>query len=160
MNIEQLQERYKLGKDDFWKLRQGTWIITHDACEKIANMENIIFEPITIINYVPTGITENGSKKRVIKWGREVYKFAWSGDCQKRTGDVALSVVGYKAENPDYKVESTGEANALNCTNEYYLAMAEKRAKDRVVLKLINAYEYGIYSDVEADDFKKKDKEE
>ena len=36
--------------------------------------------------------------------------------------------------------------------------MAEKRLKDRLVLKIINAYEYGIYSDVEADDFKKKAK--
>ena len=27
-----------------------------------------------------------------------------------------------------------------------------------MILKLINAYEYGIYSDVEADDFQKKDK--
>ena len=35
--------------------------------------------------------------------------------------------------------------------------MAEKRGIDRAVLKLINAYEYGIYSDVEADDFKQKE---
>ena len=32
---------------------------------------------------------------------------------------------------------------------------AEKRGVDRCVLKLINAYEYGISSEVEADDFKK-----
>ena len=31
--------------------------------------------------------------------------------------------------------------------------MAEKRLKDRLTLKLINAYEYGIYSEVEADSF-------
>ena len=42
-----------------------------------------------------------------------------------------------------------------NCKNNYKFAMASKRAIDRVILKLINAYEYGIYSDVEADDFKK-----
>jgi len=34
--------------------------------------------------------------------------------------------------------------------------MAEKRLKDRLTLKLISAYEYGIYSDTEADSFKKK----
>ena len=33
--------------------------------------------------------------------------------------------------------------------------MAEKRCIDRCILKLINAYEYGIYSDSEADSFKK-----
>jgi len=40
----------------------------------------------------------------------------------------------------------------------YLLAMGEKRGKDRIILKLINAYEYGIYSDVEADDFARHDK--
>ena len=68
-----------------------------------------------------------------------------------------MRVTGYKLDNPDYKIWTTGEANSLNCTAEYYLAMAEKRAKDRLILKLINAYEYGIYSDVEADNFVKKD---
>ena len=34
--------------------------------------------------------------------------------------------------------------------------MAEKRLKDRLTLKLINAYEYGIFSDSEADSFKNK----
>ena len=33
--------------------------------------------------------------------------------------------------------------------------MAEKRGIDRCVLKLIHAYEYGISSEVEADDFAK-----
>ena len=35
----------------------------------------------------------------------------------------------------------------------YWWAMAEKRGKDRVILKLINAYERGIYSESEADDW-------
>ena len=34
--------------------------------------------------------------------------------------------------------------------------MAEKRGIDRCVLKLINAYEYGIKSEEEADDFKQQ----
>ena len=33
--------------------------------------------------------------------------------------------------------------------------MAMKRLRDRLTLSLIDAYEYGIYSDTEADDFKK-----
>ena len=40
----------------------------------------------------------------------------------------------------------------------YIASMAEKRGIDRCVLKLINAYQYGIYSEVEADDFKKENK--
>ena len=55
----------------------------------------------------------------------------------------------------DKSIISIGEASTKNCTSTYYGAMAEKRGIDRCVLKLINAYEYGIYSDVEADAFKK-----
>ena len=160
MNIKELAEKYELGKDDFWELRKnsGKWIITHDACEKIAVTEGIIFEPMEVISYIPTIITENGEKVQQVRYGRESWKPAWAGTCQKKTGDVALLITGYKADNPDYKVQTTGEANALNCTAEYYFAMAEKRGKDRLILKLINAYEYGIYSDVEAEDFTKRDK--
>ena len=54
----------------------------------------------------------------------------------------------------DKCIMSIGEASTKNCTSTYYGAMAEKRGIDRCVLKLINAYQYGIYSDVEADAFK------
>ena len=48
---------------------------------------------------------------------------------------------------------SFGEANASNTKMPYWWAMAEKRGKDRVILKLINAYEKGLYSEVEADEW-------
>ena len=54
------------------------------------------------------------------------------------------------------KVITVGEATTQNSKNNYYGAMAEKRGIDSAVLKLINAYEYGVYSEVEADDFKKQ----
>ena len=57
-------------------------------------------------------------------------------------------------QNGDKTIVSVGEASTKNCTSNYYGCMAEKRGIDRCVLKLINAYEYGIYSDVEADAFK------
>ena len=160
MNIKELAEKYELTKDEFWELRKnsGKWIITHDACEKIAVTEGIIFKPMEVVSYIPTIVTENGEKVQQVKWGKQFWKPAWAGTCQKKTGDVALLITGYRADNPDYKIQTTGEANALNCTAEYYFAMAEKRGKDRVILKLINAYEYGIYSDVEAESFEKHDK--
>ena len=161
MNIQELASKYELTKDDFWELRKGTnkWIITHDACEKIAVTEGIMFEPPEIINYTPTIITENGEKvQKVTKWGTQTWKPAWAGTCQRTTGDVAMIITGYKKDNPDYKIWTTGEANADNCTMNYLMAMSEKRGKDRIILKLINAYEYGIYSDVEADDFIKREK--
>ena len=58
------------------------------------------------------------------------------------------------------KVITVGEATTQNSKNNYYGAMAEKRGIDRAVLKLINAYEYGVYSEVEADAFEKPTKEE
>jgi len=160
MNIKELADKYELGTDDFWELRKnsGKWIITHDACEKIAQTEGIVFDPPVIVSYQPAVVTENGEKVQQVKYGKESWKPAWAGTCQKKTGDVAMIITGYKMNLPDYKVWTTGEANALNCTNEYLFAMAEKRGKDRVVLKLINAYEFGIYSDVEADSFGKADK--
>jgi len=45
MNIKDLAKKYTLNKDDFWQLPQNdkVWIITHDAVEKIASQENILF---------------------------------------------------------------------------------------------------------------------
>ena len=160
MNIKELAEKYELTKDDRWELRKnsGKWIITHDACEKIAVAEGIIFEPMVVVSYIPTIITENGEKVQKVVYGKQKWTPAWAGTCQKKTGDVAMIVTGYKADNPDYKIWTTGEANGDNCSMNYLSAMAEKRGKDRIILKLINAYEYGIYSDVEADDFGRTEK--
>ncbi len=48
---------------------------------------------------------------------------------------------------------SVGEASQATSHNKYYAAMAEKRAKDRVILKLIGV-SGDTYSEEEADDFK------
>ena len=53
-------------------------------------------------------------------------------------------------------ITTLGEADRKNCFNPYLAAMSEKRGIDRCILKLINAYEYGVYSEVEADAFDKK----
>ena len=65
---------------------------------------------------------------------------------------VRMVVSGKKGEAVAWSI---GEADSKNCKNLYMGAMAEKRGKDGVILKRINAYEYGIYSDVEADSFAK-----
>lgn len=51
------------------------------------------------------------------------------------------------------QIESFGETSSKNTHNAYPLAMAEKRAHDRVVLKCVDVYST-FYSDVESDDFK------
>ena len=47
---------------------------------------------------------------------------------------------------------SFGEASPANNKNAYAMAMAEKRAKDRVILKLLTTHG-ALYSESEADDF-------
>ena len=55
----------------------------------------------------------------------------------------------------DVIITEVGEADDKNCFSSYKGCMAHKRGVDRCVLKLINAYEYGISSEVEAEDFKR-----
>ena len=60
-----------------------------------------------------------------------------------------------EAELDGYKIWTTADSTKDNTMAKYYFNMAEKRLRDRQVLKLLDLYEYGLYSDVEADDFKK-----
>ena len=73
--------------------------------------------------------------------------------------------ITYKLENisPDHKyviikatamkgnvlMESYGEANPANCKQSYPVAIAEKRAKARVVLMMSGFYREGLYSEDE-----------
>jgi hypothetical protein len=63
---------------------------------------------------------------------------------------VALCVAGTLGDKTEWSV---GEAAPSNCKNSYPYAMAEKRAKDRVILKLIGLHG-AAYSEEEADDFR------
>ena len=123
--LKDIKEKYNLTKDDFWEMKRGNrsmWILTHDACERIAYKEGIIFDmPNPELSCtVPPNVTLYGS-----------------------------ATLGDRTE------WSNGEANPTNCKMPYMNAMAEKRLKDRLTLKLINAYEYQIYSEIEADSFEK-----
>ena len=125
MQIKELAKKYHLDPvTDFWELARGStkkWILTHDAVERIATIEGIIF-------HMPEIST---------------------GEDNTNVAMVGLAELG------DNKVWTTGEASSHNCKNPYFWAMAEKRLKDRLTLKLINAYEYGIYSEDEADAFRR-----
>lgn len=63
---------------------------------------------------------------------------------------VCICVSGRMGDRVEW---SFGEAAPGNCTNKYPYAMAEKRAKDRVIAKLVGLAQY-VYSEDEADDFK------
>ena len=117
-------------KKDFW-LCHNNWIVKHDGCEKIAKVENISFDPP--------------------KANMDV------------SPSVCLLIKGFKVDvETDSVVQSEwsfGEANAKNTRMPYWWAMAEKRGKDRVILKMIGAYEKGLYSEVEADEWKQQFKD-
>jgi hypothetical protein len=70
--------------------------------------------------------------------------------CDMAAGLTAILVGGKLGDHVEY---SFGEASPKNNKNSYPLAMAEKRAKDRVILKLL-AVHGDLYSEEEADDFK------
>lgn len=60
---------------------------------------------------------------------------------------VAICVTGRLGERVEWSI---GEAAPKNNKNAYPYAMAEKRAKDRVILKLLNTHGY-LYSESEMD---------
>lgn len=65
---------------------------------------------------------------------------------------VSIIVAGKMHDKREW---SFGEASPANCKNSYVYAMAEKRAKDRVVLKLVGLHGLA-YSEEESDDFKQE----
>lgn len=62
---------------------------------------------------------------------------------------VAICVTGSLKDRSEWSI---GEASPANCKNAYPYAMAEKRGKDRVILKLIGLHGLA-YSEEEADSF-------
>lgn len=65
-------------------------------------------------------------------------------------GFVAMCVTGTDGDKIEWSI---GEASPYNSKNSYPFAMSEKRAKDRVILKLIGASGF-VYSEEEAESFK------
>ena len=127
MNISDLGKKYKLeGKVDLWKCHNN-WILTHDAITKIAHMENIKLSRVDSIFQSETSC-----------------RFLITMVKEDKDGNVIASIT------------SVGEADKSNCTSRYLACMAEKRGRDRCVLKLIKAYAWGVYSEDEAEAFKKE----
>jgi hypothetical protein len=55
----------------------------------------------------------------------------------------------------DKVIQTFGECTPNNNSNAYPVAMAEKRAKSRIVLQLAGFYELGVFGEVESEDFKR-----
>lgn len=94
------------------------WVIYHRYCEQIAAKAGIVFSPPEIV----VNITDDKGKREVV-----------------------LLVTGQLGHVTEW---SYGEASPATTFLPYIFAMAEKRAKDRVILKLAGFHGM-VYSDVE-----------
>ena len=123
-----------LGQNDVWAV-QGTPVVKHKALERLAAALKIRF-------HAPTVLRAEKDEAVILVTG----DFAPSSPLPEGATYIGPSEwsIGEALVNVNYRV--TGKMAA------YVYAMAEKRAKDRVILKLAGLQ--GVYSEEEADDFK------
>lgn len=125
--IEAIRKKYSLEASDFWELPQkkGCWLAKHSALEAVAVQAKVDFEPPQIL--------EANSADKIVAL------------C------ISGSIVDNAAIPPVARREwSIGEAAPANNKNSYPYAMAEKRGKDRVILKLVGLHGL-VYSEEEMD---------
>ena len=126
--IAQLYKEFSLTKDDIFKHKHYL-IITRSGVEKIQSVSNIE------VNFTLEQCTPNFS---------------------------VVKAVAFKREAPDVRIETYGSAlkgstYSEGSTNSWYVTeLAEKRSLSRAILKLVGAYELGIFSEDESEDFKRK----
>jgi len=116
---------------NIWRV-QGQAVIYHKALERIAAQAGIAFDP-------PTIVRAERDEAVILVTGR--IKASEAG----QMGDRAEWSIGEALINVNYRVSGRQAA--------YVYAMAEKRAKDRVILKLIGLHGL-LYSEEEADEFR------
>jgi len=116
-----------------WRV-QGTAVIYHKTLERIAAQAGIVFEP-------PTIIRAERDEAVLLVTGRLPGAKAGA----KQVADRIEWSMGEALVNVNYRVSGKQAA--------YVYAMAEKRGKDRVILKLIELHGL-VYSEEEADEFR------
>ena len=124
--LRELADKYNLGKEDFFKIHNSV-IVTRTGVEKIAIAANINLR-YEVIHM------DLAQKHACVKCVAE----------QMFEDGIVLA-----------RTESFGESTPYNTKNAYPVAMAEKRAKARAILQLTEFYSEGVYSEDEADDFKR-----
>jgi len=130
--MRELYKTYELSPDDVYE-HQHYKIITRQGIDKIQARSGVKIR----YNVVPelTKLAQN--KDGSIDTYMVVKAYAWVGD----------------ESNPLEWIETFGESSPGNNRNQYPVAMAEKRAMSRAVLKLTGFYEMGHFSQDEADEF-------
>ncbi|MCC2099336.1 MAG: trna delta -isopentenylpyrophosphate transferase [Hyphomicrobiales bacterium] len=123
--IEILTQYGESAEDALWDCH-GTWVAYHKAIERIAAKAGVKYD-------APQVLVAERDAAAILVFGTLDSKSEWS--------------IGEAAINLNYRVSVKQAA--------YPFAMAEKRAKDRVVLKLIGLHGL-VYSEEESDDFKRE----
>ena len=132
--IEMIEsEKYNLNESDFWILMNKT---------KSGKMA-----------YTGLIISHNGCLKINDKLENKVNPFNFTLDKEGYNNSLVFTYI----DSDTYEV---GEFSQANCKNGYPYAMAFKRCFDRVVLKKSKLAFSGIYSEVEADEFKDQQSED
>lgn len=127
--IEMIENgKYGLVEGDFWVLMNTT-----------KNKDKMLYSGLII--------SHNGCLKINEAIENKVKPECFSLDKEGYNNSLVYTYV----DNDTYEV---GEYNTNNCKNAYPYAMAFKRCFDRVVLKKSKLAFSGIYSEVEADEFK------
>ena len=80
------------------------------------------------------------------------YDLVWFSDDHKYAIVKAFAIMG------EQTIETFGEVSPANSSNKYPIAIAEKRALSRAVLKLAGFYAEGAFGEDEADEFKPEKK--
>ncbi|WP_332116024.1 trna delta -isopentenylpyrophosphate transferase [Azorhizobium caulinodans] len=150
MNREDIREIFdkfgaSLEQDDVWSVQQAT-VIKHKALERLAAAAGVAFA-------APVILRAEADEAVILATGNLGEKTEWSIG-EART--VAMVDSGRKNSygKPIYEAPEGAVGNYQVTPKQaaYPYAMAEKRAKDRVILKLTRLH--GLYSEDEADDFK------
>jgi hypothetical protein len=122
--LQDFMAAYEIDSDEIWEVHGSTWVIKHKALERAAAKAGIVWDRPAMIE---TSADKNTAV--ICVFGKLGERVEWS--------------IG-EASPANYRV--TGKMAA------YPYAMAEKRGKDRVILKLLNAHG-SLYSEAEADEF-------
>lgn len=132
--IMKFMETYGVDSDEVWQVHGSNYVVKHKALERVA-------------------------VERGIKWDRPAML-----ECNSEKGVAALVVFGTLGDRMEWSIGEAlvaregvigGNYKVTGKQAGYVYAMAEKRAKDRVILKLLNAHG-ALYSEAEADEFEQR----
>lgn len=132
--VQDFMAKYGVDSDEIWEVHGSTWVVKHKALERVAAEQNITWDRPAML------------------------------ECNSADGVAAMCVFGKLGERMEWSIGEAlvvrqdrlgGNYKVTGKQAGYVYAMAEKRAKDRVILKLLSVSGQ-IYSEEESDDFKRQ----